>query len=423
MKKLLVLGGANPHIKVVEAAKEMGIYVVVADNVENSPAKKIADEQLMIDVYDVKSLIEYCRNNKINGVIDFCLDPAQKPAQEIASALNLPYFGNKEQFLIFTDKNKFKETCKLMNVDTIKEFSIEKKEEIEYSCIVKPSDSRGSRGVFVCNNFEEVDKAVEIAKKEANNHNYVIEKYMNDNQDLTISYIVKNGEPYLVSLGDRYPGNKKDNLDRQLSCTIQPSRFIETFLNNSDKKIKNMIKKVGIKNGPVFFQGFQDGDVVRLYDPGLRFPGNEYERILKKATDVDLMNSLIEYCVNNEIKIDDKKVENCFELGGKVAIQYMINVVSGIIGKIEGLDIISKNSNVIDIQIKRNVGEKIESTGDIRQRIGEISILCNRNIKEMKNIIDFINKNLIVKDTNGNNMLISQFTSDSVDKYYTNSYK
>ena len=39
-KKLLILGGAYLHNKVVEAAHVMGIYTIVTDNVPNSPAKK-----------------------------------------------------------------------------------------------------------------------------------------------------------------------------------------------------------------------------------------------------------------------------------------------------------------------------------------------------------------------------------------------
>ena len=42
-KQLLILGGAVQCVKVVEAAKEMGVYTIVADQAENSPAKKLAD--------------------------------------------------------------------------------------------------------------------------------------------------------------------------------------------------------------------------------------------------------------------------------------------------------------------------------------------------------------------------------------------
>ncbi len=36
-QKLLVLAGADVHSKVVSAAKEMGVYTIVTDFLENSP--------------------------------------------------------------------------------------------------------------------------------------------------------------------------------------------------------------------------------------------------------------------------------------------------------------------------------------------------------------------------------------------------
>jgi hypothetical protein len=63
-KKLLILAGVGPHTKVVEAAKEMGIYTIVADYLPasvHSPAKLVADENLLNNIYDVNGLVEYGR--------------------------------------------------------------------------------------------------------------------------------------------------------------------------------------------------------------------------------------------------------------------------------------------------------------------------------------------------------------------------
>ena len=59
-KKLLVLAGAAVHSKVVRAAKELGIYTIVADYLkpEESPAKQIADEYLMNNIFDVEELAQ-----------------------------------------------------------------------------------------------------------------------------------------------------------------------------------------------------------------------------------------------------------------------------------------------------------------------------------------------------------------------------
>ena len=59
-KKLLVLAGASVHNKVVRAAKEMGLYVIVSDYLEPnlSPAKQLADESWMYSITDVDAIVE-----------------------------------------------------------------------------------------------------------------------------------------------------------------------------------------------------------------------------------------------------------------------------------------------------------------------------------------------------------------------------
>ena len=426
-KKLLLLAGAAVHSKVVKAAQELGIYVIVADYLDpkDSPAKQIADEYLMNNIFDVDELTQYIKENHVDGVLDFCIDPAQRPAQQIGEKAGIPTFGTWEQVMALTDKTIFKKLCSETGVDTIHSYTEDdiNNGRIKYPVLVKPIDSRGSRGSKECFTKEELIAAIPNAKKESSNGGFIIEKYMTPdvNQDLTISYLVKNGEPTLVSLGDRHSGRKEDNLDRQLVCTIQPSRFVKEYLENADEIIKGMIKHLGIKNGPVFLQGYWDGKTVRLYDPGLRYPGNEYEQILEKATGVNLMKDIISYCVGGEIE-GFEEAKGCFNLNGKVCMQYMINVGPGIIGTFDGLDIIAKHPNIVDVTQKHFVGDRIEPTGDIRHRAGEISILCERSYIEMKNMIDFVQSNLKILDIDGNNQIISPFDTSILEKWYKTNY-
>ena len=422
-KKLLILAGAAVHTKVVKAAREMGVYTIVTDYLqpEQSPAKQIADESLMYNIYDVDALVEYVRTHQVDGVLGFCIDPTQRPAQQIAEKAGLPAFGTREQVLALTDKTVFKKLCTETGVDII--LSYDERDiaagNIRYPVLVKPVDSRGSRGATECFNEEELLAAMPRARKESTNGGCIIEKYMTPdvNQDLTISYLVKNGEPVLVSLGDRHSGRREDNLDRQLVCTIQPSRFVKEYLAVADERIKGLIRHLGIKNGPVFFQGYWDGETVRLYDPGLRYPGNEYEQILAKATGVNLMKDVIPYCLGGEIE-GFEEAQGCYDLNGKVCMQYMINVGPGTIGTYEGLDIIARHPNVVDVTQKHFIGDVIHSTGDVRHRAGEISVLCPRTYADMKEMIDFIQSHLVIKDTEGRNQIISPFDTAILDRWY-----
>lgn len=423
-KTLLILAGAEVHLKIVETAHRLGVRTVVADYLprEKSPCKRMAGEALDVDIFAVDELVDYCRKHNVDGVIDFCIDPAQRPAQQVAERVGLPVFGDWDQVVALTDKSVFKRACAAAGVDVIPSYSEEdvRRGAVEYPVVVKPVDSRGSRGISRCANAEEVFAAIETARRHSSAGSCLIEKCMlpDSSQDLTISYLVKDGKPILVSLGDRHSGRTEDGLDRQLICTIQPSRYVAEYLLDADIRIRRLIRQIGIRNGPVFFQGFYDHGKVRLYDPGLRFPGNEYERILRSATGVDLMECLIRYCVTGKIGEPCGRLEGCFELAGMTCLQYMINAGPGRIAVYDGLAEIAKHPNVVDVKQKHFVGDVILPTGDIGHRIGEVSVLCERTPAKMKEMIDFIHANLSVRDERGRNLLISEFSGDTVDRWY-----
>ena len=91
-KKILILGGASQHCKVVDAAHELGLKVFVTDYLPDSPAKKKADVSLMYDVKDIEGIVDYCKKEKIDGIITTSLDPCQIPYQKICEKLALPCF-------------------------------------------------------------------------------------------------------------------------------------------------------------------------------------------------------------------------------------------------------------------------------------------------------------------------------------------
>ena len=54
-KKLLIIGGAFQHVKLVEAAKELGVVTYVTDYLplEKAPAKQIADKYFMYNIDEI----------------------------------------------------------------------------------------------------------------------------------------------------------------------------------------------------------------------------------------------------------------------------------------------------------------------------------------------------------------------------------
>lgn len=415
-KKLLILCGNVVHVKVVEAAKEMGVYTIVTDTLplEEAPAKQLADEALYLNVLDVDAIVDYCRKNNVDGVINFCNDLAQRPQQQICEKLGLPCYGTKEQYFTLTDKKAFKEMCRKYGVDTIPEYNEEDIEKglVEYPVLVKPVDSRGSRGQAVCHTKEELIPALETAKKESSNGLAIIEKYMAGKQDFTMSYIFKNGKGNLVRTADRYLGKVEDRLNKQSICSVSPSSSTQMYLDNVHGRVVNALRSIGIKNGPVFMQGFIDGNTVRFYDPGIRLPGAEYEKLLYKATGINVMKELITLCLGGEINEYNGKLAEGYNLDGKVSIQLLVTARGGTIAKFDGLEEINNHPDVVAVAQRYFEGETVVQTGDVKQRICEIVILANK--ENAKDVVKWVQSKLTVLDTNGENMLVSQFDADTL---------
>ncbi len=413
-KKLLILCGNVIHVKVVEAAKELGIYTIVTDSlpIEESPAKRIADEALYLNVLDVDEIVEYCKTNKVDGVINFCNDIGQRPHQQICERLGLPCFGTRDQFYKLTDKNAFKKMCIENGVDVIPQYEEDDivNGNIEYPVLVKPVDSRGSRGQAVCYNRDELMPAIEKAKKESTNGLAIIEKYMAENQDFSMSYVFKDGQPYLTRTGDRYLGKEEDGLNKQCVGAVSPSVYTDMYLKNVHTRVVKALKSIGIKNAPVFMQGFIDGETVRFYDPGLRFPGADYEKLLEKATGINLMKEMIILALGGSISDYDGRLKDAYKLNGKTSVQLLVAARGGTIAVFDGVEEISRHPDVVAFSQRYFVGETVPQTGDVKQRICEIVILVDKEKSE--EVVKWVQSKLVVLDESGENMLVSQFDAD-----------
>lgn len=417
-KKLLLLAGQGVHNKVVEAAKKNGIHVTVCDNIVDSPAKLLADDSLMFSVDSVDEIEEWCADNKIDSVMNFCNDFSQMPCQVICEKLKKPYYGSKEQVSIFTNKTLFKKTLTENGLSIIPSYSIKELESgcVEFPLLIKPADSRGSRGLTVCYSKDDAVKAVSIALSESKSNSIVIEKYMSGKQDFTVTYYINDGEPFLVQLGDRYLGRKDDNLDRQAICQFSPSYLTDIYLEKTDALMRKMFKNIGLKNGPVFMQAFFDNGIFRFYDPGMRFPGTEYERAVEKATGFDIIFHTIKYCLegHNEGSIPN----NLFRLNNKFCIQLFIDVGPGKVSRIEGLEEIEKYDEIVYIAQKIKLNEIVYPTGNVKQRIFEILILIDKDHQHIVDFIKHIQLRLKVYDEYGNNMIVSPLSTSVVNNYF-----
>jgi len=407
-KKLLILAGAAVHCKVVEAAKAMGVYTIVTDYLENSPAKAIADESWMLNIMDVDAIVEKCRQEHVDGVLNFCIDPAQRPYWEICEKLGCYCYGTQEQFHIMTDKPSFKAFCLDNGLDVIPTYSLKDVEDglCEYPVFIKPTDSRGSRGQAICETREAALHAIEEAQAESSDGGVVIEKFMQGKQDFSMTYFVCDGTPYLTRMCDRYVGRIEDGLNKQCVGCVAPSKYSDLYLEKVHNKVVGFIKALGIQNGPIFMQGFVDGDTIRFYDPGLRFPGGEYEKMLKDATGVDLMSAFVEFALTGRITLPHGVEKDVYKLNGHYTIQLPIAARPGTVKVIDGMDEVGRNPKVTAAFTRYAPGETVPATGDVRQRVCEVALVID-NTESVCDYVTWVQSKVTVLDQEDKDMRVS----------------
>lgn len=415
--KLLILGGAYQHKRLVELAKSMGIITYVVDYLplQNAPAKQISDYHFEINITDYDAIVTLCKKEHIDGVLSTNLDACQKPYQKICEILNFPCFGNEYQFSVYTDKNIFKQFCLSHGLDVIPRYDEKyfKSPEVclknvDFPVLVKPAMSRGSRGQTICETYNEVKAAIDFAIKESSNGKVVIEKYMGNTNDFSFAPLTINGVTYVERTSDRFLGSGKMNKSAILS--LQPSIHSDSFVKNVKPKVGKMIKDLGIFVAPMMMQGFFIDDKVYFYDPGLRFGGFEYERLYESVNGFDPRELLIEYALTGKVTNTCliEKLNDAYRMNGKrVAILY-IPILPGIIKEIQGVNEIKNHKNVINLNQNYFEGDSVGEFYNVKQRFCEINIVCE-NDNQLKTVIDWIYQTLKILNNEGKNMIFSRF--------------
>ena len=229
-----------------------------------------------------------------------------------------------------------------------------------------------------------------------------------------MTYIFKDGEPYMTKTSDRYLGAIELGLEKVGIGTVSPSHYSELYINNVEERLLSMLKGLGIKNGPVFMQGFVDGDTVRFYDPGYRFPGSEYDTMFEKIWNIDIMKMMVNFAITGKMSDDYGSLtkELAFLKGNSVITLFPV-IRAGKIKAIKGIDEIKNMPEVICYTIRHEVGEKVPFSKDVNQRIAEIDIIAD-DVDHLKETVGKVLRTLQIIDENGENMMFGNLNIEEI---------
>lgn len=414
-KKLLVMGGISLSCDIVEKAKEMGVYVIVTDYLENSPAKKIADESFMVSTMDVDGLVKLCRDENIDGVFTNYTDSILPYAQKVCEELKLPFCATAEQLDKIGNKDKSKQLCLQHGIpvpirfELTSEFLRTDLDKIKYPVLTKPVDNSGQRGIVICRNEEELIRGYSESMKTSKSQNVLVEEYL-DGDYVVINFTLQDGYLSLSALADKpvLADKYSRGLLKLPKGYVLPSKYIDLYYSTLHEKFINMSNSLMLKNGSIGVEAIIKDNTFYIFEMQYRLGGMKHHNFVQKENQIDIMSMHIRYALTGRFEgwnlkeLDNPRYSNTYCL-------LNLLVGSGKITKIIGVDKLLEIPQVISFLPMLGEGDLVELTGTVMQIYAKVS-LATASKEALKNTLKYIRENLMVLDENGNQMLLESIT-------------
>lgn len=213
MKKLLVLAAGLLQIPVIKKAREMGYYVITADDDPQAPGMALADKAIVPGgLMEEEKMVAIAKEEQVDGVIHPCSEVAMNVMGRINDELGLCGIS-KEIAIRATNKHLMREAFEKYGAPSPKSILTKDEEdawsifceEFDTNAILKPSRNSGSRGIA---KVEKGIAKIEFAKlyrralDESRDDQVLIEQFI-EGPEFSVEVIVWKGEPHVLAVTDK----------------------------------------------------------------------------------------------------------------------------------------------------------------------------------------------------------------------------
>lgn len=411
-KKLLVIGSDSGNVNIINAAREMGIYTIAADGIKDwskAPAKRAADEGWDIDYSQTEAVVQKCLEAGVDGVFAGYSEFRVLAACRIAGALGKPFYATEEQINLTRNKRTFKDVCQQYDIPVPKDYcfhyplSSQEKAGIEYPVIVKPADYAGRKGITVCRCAEELDAAVEFAASKSQSKTIIVEDYL-DGLEFSSIYTLSDGAISLSSVNEKYITKDQEKISGLCEFLISPARSYDRYIEELDGKLREFIRGIQARNGVIFFQGMITGKKLYVFEMGYRINGNNDFLVIDRFNGLNFMKMCIAHSLCGSMT-DDISKDN--PLYPRYACSLLMYAHGGTVGKLSLGQILSRQG-ICDVTPIAWVGKEIPEDGSTAQCVVKMK-LYGDSLEEIAQLAEFAQRNVVVEDVNGKNMLFKPF--------------
>jgi biotin carboxylase len=371
-KTLLIVSGGIEAADAARRAKEMGHTVVVSDRDPQAPGFAFADSCLIADVYGpdetAAAAERYNRKiRRIDGVICVAAD-APVTAARVAERLRLPGLPVHVAELA-CDKLAMKKCFRSAGVAVPWFAEISTPQELQRIAIergrdlvVKPVDSRGSRGVQRIAQVEDLSKAFLLARSHSPSERVMVEQYLEGPQVSTES-IVLDGICHTPGFSDR----NYEYLEKYAPFFVENGGDLPSHLPpDIQDKVRALVGRAAAALGVT--SGTVKGDIVvhkgepYVIELAARLSGGFFcTREIPLNTGVDFIGAAIRLALGEAVTGEELTPRQ-----QQAVVQRYAFPAPGKVVSVEGAEDARKLAGIAEVVVTAKAGDVIPPAGDKR---------------------------------------------------------
>lgn len=404
-KKLLTLCGDKLIADVCKYAKKNNAVVYAASSVKGTALEEMADFFYHVDNTDNEAIEHIIRTEKIDGVFLGGNETVISANLGLLEKLGMPCYVKEKAWNVTSNKKKFKAACRAVGVPVAEEYDISQIDRIKFPVVIKPADSCGSQGVYLCKKREELEGIVSQAADVSKTNTVLIEEFL-QGEEISVSYTIVDGEARISTMLDKYENVHCGEFNPVSDAYCYPSKRLSEYIEKIDTKMKSLFRHIGVTQGIAFVQGMYNDGEFKFFEMGYRLPGTSAYRYTDLLNGVSFLEVLLDFALYG--KCDKTKLEKENPRFSKYCCTLTTLLKPGTIRRIDGVEKVKSFSGVVSIDIIHSVGDVIEQTNSLNQMMFWVS-MCADTVDQLKTLVDAVQNTLKVFDESGNQMLYADF--------------
>ena len=373
MKKLLVLAAGKLQIPIIKKAKEMGLYVIAADDDPHAPGMPLADKAIVPGgLIDEEKMLAIAAAENIDAVIHPCSEVAMNVMGRINDELHL-HGISRETAVRATNKYLMRVSFEAYGAPGPKSYCTADAHEgwrlfhtLGCKTILKPSRNSGSRGIVKIEPdiaYEEFVLLFEKSKSESRDASVMIEQFI-EGSEFSVEIIVWNGVVNVLQVTDKKTTGAPYFIELGHS---QPSQFPTTVVDVIKDAAVKGVKALRLNDCAAHVEvKYQDG-IPYIMEVGARLGGDFISTDLTHlSTGIDMVAAAINVALGQEPCLTP------FTAPTGAAIRYF-TPAPGVVRSIKGLEIL-KHPDVYDAEIYVKPGDTVSPLRSSLDRSGHVIV-------------------------------------------------